>query len=224
MVKCRPHESRESPQGFPHLTCLFTLQLPSPPGHEFAYEPVQLAPNYERKHFVPERLGGSPGWLGPAGDDLRSELEQGPLDELMLGAMKASAPAVYQMIGDAGLWFVAAPRRPRGLRKRQDGACFFNAAAVVFDQRWPDLVYCEGLAPLDEEAVTDGPWLHHAWCATKEGEAIEVTWRLPAAVYYGVVIDSQVLAAAFQGSFGGVLPTPGWRQRVPPLDAQDPQT
>jgi hypothetical protein len=70
--------------------------------------------------------------------------------------------------------------QPAKLAKRWERslphACFRNAAlyAVLHKLRYVE-GYAQGVIPV-----------HHAWCADKAGNAIEVTWPFMGALYFGV--------------------------------------
>lgn len=78
-------------------------------------------------------------------------------------------------------------KRPKGIRKQRDGACYCNATLLAFENK--ELAYVEGYA------IHDGlfPMLH-AWCVTKTGEVVDPTWRYPEkSEYRGVIIPNEVL-------------------------------
>ena len=72
--------------------------------------------------------------------------------------------------------------KPSSIKRGIIKECYKNAFEIVQDR--PDLTYCEGYA----DSYLGLPILH-AWVATDEGEAIEVTWPTKGASYIGVPFD-----------------------------------
>lgn len=99
-------------------------------------------------------------------------------------------------------------RRPTGMRKRADKACYRNAQLMAtVDSRYDAFVYAEGLAlaVLAGEPIT---WVHHAWFVDPDGNAVDPTWKAPGRRYVGRVIPSALVVGAIAGSgeFRSLIP------------------
>jgi hypothetical protein len=103
---------------------------------------------------------------------------------------------VYEAVLDRGEEFHPLPRRPPGVRKHADKACFLNALKVVCDHH--DWRYAEGFALVD-----GGMWIHHAWVVDQDAHAIEVTWRTPGLRYVGVTFGVREACNLALDSKGG---------------------
>jgi hypothetical protein len=75
----------------------------------------------------------------------------------------------------------------KGMRMRAQKACFHNSMRATFER--PDLSYVEGYGLHPEFGA-----IHHAWCTTPEGVAIDLTWREPAICYFGVRFTKKEIA------------------------------
>ena len=95
-------------------------------------------------------------------------------------------------------------QKPENIRWGKPKVCYHNSAMLAFEQA--NLTYCQGLA-----IGRSGFIVEHAFCITPSKEVIDVMWREPASVYWGVPFDSQWLSreflhqADYTGHFGNVI-------------------
>ena len=86
-------------------------------------------------------------------------------------------------------------KRPKGVRKRRDRNCFFNAQDCVLsgqvEKTYAGAQYVEGFAC---SANFPSVPMEHGWITFDGVHAVDVTWREPGVAYCGIVIDSVVLA------------------------------
>lgn len=103
------------------------------------------------------------------------------IPETQYDHLRVIAPQTYQAVRERGREFPPISR-PKGIRKRRDKACFWNALHVAMQR--PEYGYTEGFA-----LTADAPaWLHHAWVVDEDGQAIDVTWKTPGLRYVGVTL------------------------------------
>ena len=92
--------------------------------------------------------------------------------------------------------------RPKGYRKKKDKECFYNAAMFAIDKRGR---YVEGYGQ-----SVGGLMVHHAWITLDGVHAIEVTWREPGDIYWGIEVDTVTVAKSWRDGFAtpqfGLLP------------------
>jgi hypothetical protein len=91
----------------------------------------------------------------------------------------------YAFLLKYGSIFTETAPLPTGVRRRAKN-CYANSGRLA--SRLPDrYFYCEGLA------VSEFGPIDHAWCVDSQRRVVEVTWKAPGHVYFGVVFRQKYL-------------------------------
>ena len=96
-----------------------------------------------------------------------------------------NTPPLWTLCAEQGEAFKPAPR-PRWCVKKEDKACYSNAAAtalygtVVTATGTLDKYYCEGYAISDVAPIP----IEHAWVCLADGTVVDPTWKNPEKCHY----------------------------------------
>lgn len=111
--------------------------------------------------------------------------------------------------------FFSPKAMPSCFQRRTSRQCYYNACNLMLAD--DSLYYCEGFATSDSKDL-----IEHGWCIRKDGIVIDVTWRRPGLVYFGIAFGRQFAQARFaqmkehheplisESLINGTLPR-GWR-------------
>jgi hypothetical protein len=109
-------------------------------------------------------------------------------DEIAAPNPRSLEVTISRYVLEHGKLFVPT-NRPKGLRKRADKKCFYNAQDTVLRDRAK--FYCEGYAT----SSSGFGIIHHGWVSNDGEHAIEMTWRTPGEAYFGIEYTAQQVAA-----------------------------
>jgi hypothetical protein len=119
-------------------------------------------------------------------------------DKRIAGTMRKHEQAIAEL-AKQGRFFTPV-KRPKGFRQMTVKACYYNAWRLAIYGR---AQYVEGYA-----MSGSGFLAHHAWVTVDGVTAIDVTWREPGEVYFGMVFDTKAIAAtAGESGIAGAMLT-----------------
>lgn len=107
----------------------------------------------------------------------------------------------YDLVLKEGCFFTPKDRPPN-ISKEKDRECFRNAALLALSNE--DYNYVEGFAVSEGLEVIP---IHHAWCADKNNNVVDPTWKTKGTSYIGIKFSSQFLEeTVVKNKIWGLIP------------------